>query len=248
MTSADYKAALTKYHDKHERITGLMDIHGNLDHATFWRLFRDVWTGSESLFLHQAELRRMLTQERLATPERFEHAMDEAERAWLRRAARRGKPVKIYRGGCQANLTGFSWTTSMAVAERFANGCPDANRTISIGRVPHDQIIMFCDGSEREVVTFPELVEIEEVKDHPAPADERAMASRTLQVAVQAKGINAAMNMTPAEYWTMQINMGTRTRQMLVDYFRETIAACEPLGFKSRVATARSILEAIEEG
>lgn len=238
-----YHKALFGLHDKHERVRGLYDIRETITQPVFWRLFREVWRNSESLFLNGREIREMLTIERICATERFT-IMSSTELDFIKRAARRGVPLKVYRGGSRLNHTGFSWTTKYKVAEQFAALSGSNQPTITIGRVPVPNIILYLSGSESEIVALPEHVTIDRIEDFPPlPADQTAQ--RQVQIAVQAKGANALMQMTPAEYFQHSVANGSLDREVVINHMRASFITLELLGFTSRLGTVRSILQAL---
>jgi hypothetical protein len=249
MMFSDYHRALFTMHDKHERVIGLHDVHENLSsdasNDLFWPLFRQVWSGSESLFLNGVQLRSMLTVDRICDPHRFT-TMEKFELDFIKRSAQRGKPVKVYRGGCVLNHTGFSWTTRRQVAEQFAHLSGSAQPTITVGRVPVPNIIMYLGGAESEIIAFPEHVDVEEIEDIKPQVTGHALTMRRVQITVQAKGPNALRQLTPAEYFVAEIEQGTLDRDTVLKHMHASKAFLAPLGFKSRLETVETIIGALE--
>lgn len=233
-------------HDKHERMTGVHDVYAGISNDLFWPLFRQVWQGSESLFLGGVQLREMLTKDRICDPERFV-AMEKFELDFIKRSAHRGKPVKVYRGGSVLNHTGFSWTTRRPVAEQFAALSGSSKPTITVGRVPVPNIIMYIGGSESEIIALPEHVDVEDIEDIKPQVTGMALQMRRVQITVQAKGPHALQQLTPAEYFLNEIEHGSLNRDVVLDHMRKSKEFLTPLGFKTRLATIESILGALDK-
>ncbi|RUW57159.1 hypothetical protein [Mesorhizobium sp. M8A.F.Ca.ET.021.01.1.1] len=245
---SEYHRALFTMHDKHERVAGLHDVHQVLtrdDQDLFWPLFRQVWTGSESLFLNGPALRAMLTKERVCDPNRFT-AMEKFELDFIKRSAQRGKPVKVYRGGSVLNHTGFSWTTRRQVAEQFAALSGSSKPSITIGRVPVPNIIMYIGGAESEIIALPEHVDIDTIEDVEPQVTGHALNMRRVQITVQAKGPNALQQLTPAEYFLNEIERGTLSRDAVMEHMLASKKLLGQLGFTSRLKTVESIIDALE--
>ncbi|MBS3648749.1 hypothetical protein KEU06_08920 [Pseudaminobacter sp. 19-2017] len=241
----DLVRAIFTMHDKFERVSALHDIHEELTDEAFWSLFRRVWRESESLFLHGVEIRNMLTLARIQSPARF-MAMSAEELDFIKRAARRDAPLKVYRGGSALNHTGFSWTTKRARAEQFANLSGSHQPTVTVGRLPVPNVLLFL-SDENEVIAFPEMVEVDRIDDHHPPS-EADIKLRRFQIVAQAKGPHALENLTPAEYFHKRIKDGAITKEAIVTHLRKSEEFLEPLGFTTRLATIRETLAGLEDG
>lgn len=239
-----YRTALFTLHDKHEIMTGLHEIQGDLDNVSFWILFREAWNTVRSLHRETTNVRDMLTAERLNSPARLA-AMRQSEIDWLKRVARRGKPVKVYRGASYQNLTGFSWTTKAKIAQKHARMTGFVENQLIIGRIEPMHIILFNER-ESEVVCFPEHVKVEKVEDAPGLTGIE-LETRRVQSIVEAQGANAVHQLSPAEYFVEAVKAARADRKMVVDHMTGALELLETLGFKKRAELNRNILTALGE-
>jgi hypothetical protein len=242
MDYAPYRTGLFVLHDKHEIMPALHEVHGALDIVAFWSLFREGWSMIKSLYTVQTHIRDMLTEERLNSPGRLV-AMRKTEIDWLKRAARRDKPVKIYRGGSDANVTGFSWTTKRALAEWHAVRSGFEKTSVVVGRIQPHQIILYLEPGD-EIVCFPEHVKVEKIDDHHGLRGDD-LTKRRVQALVEALGANHVMGLTPVEYFMDALEHGRADRDMVLKHMDESATFLEPLGFARRAQTCRDIAAAI---
>jgi hypothetical protein len=187
----------------------------------------------------------MLTKDRLCDPNRFT-VMEKFEMDFIRRSAQRGKPVKVYRGGSVLNHTGFSWTTRRPVAEQFAALSGSAKPTITVGRVPVSDIVMYLGGAESEIIALPERVDVESIDDIEPQVTGYSLQMRRVQITVQAKGPNALQQLTPAEYFLNEIESGALNREKILKHMYDSKELLGELGFTSRLKTVESIIYALE--
>lgn len=239
-----YEEALFAYHEPHELMRALHEVHGELDDAQFWKLFRQSWQRSKSFARSSVEIRQMLTAERLhAIPERYAAFLPD-EVQFLKNALRRDKPVKLYRGGSLKNLTGFSWTPKKTLAEEFATHCGNDDPHIVAGYLEPRKIILYL-RARNEVVCFPEDIENYKVSDGVKP-DEDTMNQDAIKAALDSVGVAKVAQKEPWEYLEARIAAGALERQSVLDFMNHTIGLLEPLGFKARVEYAKDIIKHLE--
>lgn len=240
-----YRAALFTIHERHEVFDGLHEIIGALDDEAFWRLFREAWDHSDSYWDKLATIRAMLSAERLNSEARkLPWTKDELD--WMKRALRRGKPVKVYRGASQRNLTGFSWTTKKDIAVDHARRCGYEQGTVVIGRVaPHS--IIFYGTREHEVVAFPEHVKIEDTYDVPGLTGQ-ALHARQVQIMVAAKGPAMVMGLSPVDCFMDALEGSKMSKDAAIQNMERCLNLLEKTGFVLRREITREILERLKSG
>ena len=238
-----YRDALMMYHNKHERFPALLEVSAELDLDDFWTLFREIYEATTGLSVHAEVIRRMLPSERINSTARLS-AFTEHDREFLKRAIRRGVPIKVYRGAAQHNITGFAWTTKRDVAEYYAKNCARPVGQLVVGRIePSKVIIPISDTGE--IIAFPEDVKIEKVTDTTGLSGEALMECQ-MKSMIASYGANYVMEMTPAEYFVNAITNNQIDRQVLLNHMTAARKFIEPFGFATRVATIDSILAAME--
>ena len=235
-----FYTALFLHHNEHERWPALAEIQTELRVSEFWMLFRDLIESSLILFPHQETIRRLLIAERVNNIERMAAYFPE-DKEWMKRALRRGGPMKVYRGGMQANLTGFAWTTNRAHAEAHAHLSGARKATVTIGYVrPSEALLAF--NHHRTIITFPEKVDIQRVEEIRTNISQESQATRTLKVAVAWKGANAPMECTPLEFFKHAIEQGGSDRDSVIKQLTASRKYLEALGFKARIERIDDIL------
>lgn len=238
-----YRTCLMDYHNRHERFPALFEVSADLDLEDFWTLFRDVYEGTNGITVHAEVIRRMLTAERINSTARLS-AFSIEDREFMKRAIRRGTPIKVYRGGAQQNLTGFAWTTKKDVALHHAVHCGRPEGHLISGRLqPSKMILPISDTGE--IVAFPEDVTVEKVVDIKGLSGEALMECR-MKGMVASHGANYVMEMTPAEYFVHAVTNDQIDRDVVLNHLRAGRQFIEPFGFKTRVETIDSIIEALE--
>jgi len=240
-----YRTALFSHHDPHERWPALFEVHADLPADVLWTLIREVWENSKSNYRHNEIIRRMITAEMINAPERLAAFSDDDKEMW-KLALRRGKPIKVYRGGARPNMTGLTWTTRDDLAAYWAHHSGFDETTLAIGRVEPRHIILAL-RPIKTVMLFPEHVEIEKVETLPG-LEGQPLGSRRIQAMVEAYGANAPLEMTPAEYFKMAVAEGKIDPKVIIDHMKTSRNFLTGLGFKIRVETIDTILTAMEDG
>lgn len=238
-----FREALINYHNRHERFPALFEVSAELDLTDFWTLFRDVWEAANATSVHAETIRRMLTAERINSTARLS-AFSVEDREFVKRAIRRGGPIKVYRGGGQHNITGFSWTTKKAIAEAYAMACGHADGFVAVGKIEPSKVIIPISATG-EIVAFPEDVTVARVIDVPGFKGEDLMQAR-MKALVACYGAHHVMEMTQAEYFANAVAQGQIERDVIVNHLQTARKFIEPFGFKTRVETIDSILAAME--
>lgn len=112
----------------------------------WWRLVRDNWTVCDDLFAVAEDMREIIGE---AEPRELFWAMTPYERkAW------RALPgtLMVYRGCCDHNRDGLSWSLSRKVAEKFATLHPNKSPLLLAGTVSKHSVFLKTCRKEREVV------------------------------------------------------------------------------------------------
>lgn len=237
-----YRTAILTLHDRHEMFRGLHEVHGNLDIVDFWRLFREVWTATKSRHLALTYIRDVLTSERLNSPGRL-MCMTNDEVNWLKRATRRNKAVKVYRGAGVPNFTGFSWTPKIDIARHHAERSGYETGQLLTARVEPHSIILYI-AAEHEVIAFPEHVSVEKVDEVPGLVG-NALQARRVQALVEAQGANAVMQLSQADYFMAAVKESKMDPEKLLTFMESSAEFLEPLGFKERLESVRAISAAL---
>jgi hypothetical protein len=97
---------------------------------------------------------------------------------------------------------------------------------------------------KRDIIAFADNVETGKVYDVRGFKDQQLMDQR-LKILVGTSGANHPMGLTPAQYFAEGIAAGTYTTDKIVAHMTASRKMLEPLGFKTRVATIDTILEAV---
>ncbi|KKK69153.1 hypothetical protein LCGC14_2936900 [marine sediment metagenome] len=136
--------------DKPDRMPVLFALRDRLSPAAYWKLTRDVWTTSESLFADEDLIPTLLTHH----PACARLFMNVAERRTL---AAMPSPVPVFRGASPTNRNGYSWTLDRDTARFFARrSVADEVGYVYEGRVDRDDVIGFLTGrNEVEIVVDP---------------------------------------------------------------------------------------------
>lgn len=235
-----YHNALFLHHNEHERWNALAEVQTELETAELWMLIWELIEASLILFPNQEIMRRLFTAERINHPGRLAAFIPD-DKEWMKRALRRGGPMKLYRGGAQANMTGLAWTTSKAEAYRHAMASGARKATITVGYMrPSDMILAFYDS--RTIITLPEKVNIKHVEEITTHISQEEQAARTLKVAVAWKGANAPMECTPLEYFQHAIGQGSADRDDVVRQLTASRKYLEAFGFKARIERIDEVL------
>lgn len=235
-----YHSALFQHHNEHERWPAFQEVQTELVNAEFWMMFRELIEASTILFPHQETIRRLLTAERINDVSRMAAFLPD-DKEWLKRMIRRGKMIKVYRGGAQANMTGLAWTTSNDAALQHALRSGAKKPTITVAYMQPRHAIL-ANYDDRTIITLPEEIKIDHVQEVPSHVSHDYAASRTLQVAVAWKGANAPMNCTPVEYFQHAIDEGRATKESIVTQLTTSRKFLENLGFKARIARIDEVI------
>lgn len=239
------RAALFTIHDPHEVFHALREVSGELDDVAFWTLFREAWDRAPSYWNHMEAIRMVLTSERLNSSARMA-PWTKHEIEWMKRAARRDKPVKVYRGASDRNLTGFSWTTKKAVALEHARKCGYEKGSLVTARVPMHSIIFFSsEGSE--VVAFPEHVTIEGTQEVPGLSGQ-ALHSRQVQIMVEAKGPATVMGLSAVDFFMDAFAGAKMPKEQVIQHLKISLDLLDKLGFILRREFTRDVLMRLEDG
>lgn len=166
LAKRDFLAYLIKF-SSHTRLQAFLSIADHLTDAEYWPAVEETWTSVEWIAGHEDLWRRFLFESR---PRKGAwRMMNPRERKMLRAFARE---FTIYRGQWDLDHDlGFSWTTSRAVATKFAKvyhkrfvGAkrdPDWCPGVVCGRALKRDVLAFLNGrSEREIIIRPELVRV----------------------------------------------------------------------------------------
>lgn len=142
-------------HERPYRLDAFRDIEDQLDNIQYWSLLADIWTDSENIRENYYEWEDMLTSERAGR----EHMMDVDEQEAL---ADLPDIVTVYQGHTDQRDDGWSWTTDLRVAERFARRfatLEEALPLVSEATVAKSNITAYLLGrSEHEVIVDPDHV------------------------------------------------------------------------------------------
>lgn len=152
-------------HERPYRAQALMSVRNAMPDATdYWPLVGEVWSDTEN-FWQERPLWRVL----LTSPKRWmlERPLMMSERERATYAALPGK-LTVYRGGHskhrRAAQTGYSWTTDLEVARRFAGRYLRDGKAGDVGVVyerevfKRDVIATLSGRNEHEVVLSPEVL------------------------------------------------------------------------------------------
>lgn len=172
---------LVRQYSEDQYYTGLLAIHRKIrDPAVFWPVFWELWILSERHFLDGQEVRRMMTLERLFHESR-RTCLPPEEREVLTALP---DVVEVFRGCCESNSQGWSWTLSDTIALKFANALPvDEQPLVVEGLVSKIDILAYLNArNEQEVVTDPDTVRVR--RRHRLP---RRKATTGQQIAFMAR-------------------------------------------------------------
>ena len=244
MSISVYRRAFDTYLDQHEKWQALFDVANELSEEVFFTLFRDVLENTSGLYPNAEIIRRMLTQERVNSQGRLS-AMSTDYHNWWKRMLRRGKDVRIYRGAGNPNRTGFMWTTNIerATAYAFINGFEQTE--VIVGYIKPSRIII-ADVIDKDLFVFPEDVDIREFRKLPIVPQGQEMAELRMRIAVALHGANYPLEITPAEFFTKAVEELRIDREETLAFFKAGHKFLEPLGFTHRVATMKTIIEALD--
>jgi len=143
--------AITMYEKPH-RFDALWRYRNKItDDALFWKLFGDLWTGSENIWQNQRTIKKLLG---LGRPQ-HEEMMSAKERATL---AKLPEQVAIYRGHQGVNKHGWSWTLDEGKAWWFARRYGERG-WVRRRVIPRDKITAYFD-QEQEIVSFGRLLKL----------------------------------------------------------------------------------------
>lgn len=238
---ASFARALFDGHQNHERLAALAEIAHELDDEAFWLLFRGCYVVSPVLFTFHPVLRDMLTPDRLSAAERYGHHTDAALALWKERLRRR-KPVKVYRGGTQQNITGFAWTTKRARAVEFAAFTGSPQPKLTVGRIDPRRIVLTIDDNGRsDILAFPEHVRVESVENlkPSAPPPNAALVNQVEAYGLPIDAIVSNVRTAPAR-------LGVSVEDAIASFKQERDYLCA-LGFVKRPAFLHDVLARLSE-
>lgn len=163
--------------DKPERVAALAHVARRMPERWFWKVFGEVWENSETLFRNHSLIQEMV-KGRLESPLRG-LMMHRKERQKLRELP---ASLTIFRGCCEVNRTGWSWSLNREKAEFFAKRYPiDGKPLLLIGIVAKADVFAYFDErNEDEIVVPTEKIRIIKVNKLVAPKGTRAMMGEVL--------------------------------------------------------------------
>lgn len=171
--------------DKPDRVRALWQLKSTLSPYGYWKLFRDVWTGSESLFYHDYFYGQMFRQ----YPSCSGLFMNQAERTRLKHL---DNSLTVYRGGSAINRDGWSWTLELGTAQFFGRrAATDDTAYVYTATVEKEHVKGLMMGrNEDELVINPRKPLI--LKQHAIPAQDMN-ANRHMFWAVQTGNMDIPM-------------------------------------------------------
>ena len=125
---------------------------------TYWKLLRDVWVTSENVWEYDMEWRILLNSKN-KNAEKF---MTLSERKALDKMFKDSETIEIYRGACERNKNGLSYSLEKGIAQWFANRFAVKNsgqftgreRQVYTKRVRREDIFAYIKNSEEEIILF----------------------------------------------------------------------------------------------
>lgn len=164
MTESELEHIIWADVDKPDRIRALWLLRHEFSPLRFWKLFRDVWTNSESLYQHVHKFPELFS----LHPDYRDAIMNLSERQAV---AKFDYPLHIYRGGWVENIWGWSWTLDRDRAVWFANRCPmDGKPLLAEGWIPRRDVIGYlADRNEQEIIVDPDKVQYRNGVVNPLP-------------------------------------------------------------------------------
>lgn len=239
-----YRRAFDRYLDQHEKWQALFDVANEVSPPVFFALFRDVLESTSGLYPNAEIIRRMLTQERVNSDARLQ-SMSTDDHEWWKRMIRRKKDIRIYRGAGNPNRTGFMWTTNIERATQYAFISGFDKAEVTVGYIKPSRIII-ANVRDKDLFVFPEDVDIREFRKLPTLPQDDDMAQLRMRISVALHGANYPLQLTPAEFFVKAVEEMRLDAAETLKFFTEGRKLLEPLGFKSRVATMDTIIEALD--
>ncbi len=211
--------AIWAYHDKPERIPALGEIYHDLTSESFWYLFHEIWTNSESIFLHHQILNDMISEH--WDIKRFDFLSDTE----LITYNKLKKKVQVWRGCCQHNVNGWSWTTERKTAEWFAHrfSIGDAEPQLAVAIINKSDVIgLYMDRGEKEICVRPEDAEVKFIyeldKQETDPSSQLAFAIQTGgREAIMTEEHDAQITIFQIQSRKMTINEHDLIEQTIID-------------------------------
>ena len=235
--------AIWAYHDKPERIPALGEIYQSLSVESFWCLFHEIWTNNESIFLHHQTITDMVAYH--WNMKRFDFLSDTE----LITYNKLKKKIQVWRGCCQHNVNGWSWTTERKTAEwfayRFSIGDAEPQLVVAIINKP-DIIGLYMERNEKEICIRPEDVEVKFIYE----LDKKDItdSGSKLAFAIQTGGREAIMSSEQnAQMTIMLINANNQTIEEHTIIEQTIIDSLFKLGFNLGPTKRKKHLELVKK-
>jgi hypothetical protein len=230
--------AIWAYHDKPERIPALGEIYHDLTAESFWYLFHEIWTNTESVFLHHQILNDMVGYHWNKT--RFDFLSDDE----LNTYKHLSKKIQVFRGCCQHNVNGWSWTTDRNTAEWFAHrfSMGDAEPQLVLAIIQKSDIIgLYMGRGEEEICVRPEDAEVKFIYELDKKENDIASSQTQGRQALMSPEDDARMTI-------IQIQMTTKSTIEKHNLIEQTIIdGLFKLGFHSGPTKRKKHLELVKK-